>query len=462
MSTLTGPQMAQGILKMARHAEKPLRVAALAGIAAVLGACAAGPYTPPASPTNGTTGEVPAPSGPAVNPLAPYESSGHAAMDAWRVSFAGRASAAGRDGAAIRSILEGIEPLDLYLSTNVGIASTGVSDQAEFAKPIWEYLRTAVSSARRTRGAEALVDNAALLTQLETEYGVDRETLVAIWGMETNYGSYIGTFDAGNTLANMAVEGRRRAFAEGELMALMKLLERDEVVRDELISGWAGAMGQTQFMPSTFLAHGRDGDGDGRKDVWESRADALASAANYLSISGFESGEPWGLEVTLPADFDYALADGQDRRLSSWQGLGVDFVDGARGSAVTSGKFGELWVPAGHTGPKFLLFKNFNVFKTYNRADSYALAVGLLGDAAAGRPGLSTGWPTHLQPLSVFQIRQLQAALNDLGFDAGPVDGIAGRGTKGALRQFQDANGFIADGFPTTEMLSYVLAAAGS
>ena len=461
MSTLAGPRKAQGLLQMTRRAEKPLRWAALAGIAAVLGACAAGPYTPPPA-SGGSPAEPPSPERPAVDPLAPYESSGNDEMDAWRMSFAGRASAAGRDGAAIRSILEGINPLDIYLSPNVAIASSGVADQAEFAKPIWEYLRTAVSSARRTRGAEALSANAALFNQLEAEYGVDRKSLVSIWGMETNFGSYIGDFDAANTLANMAVEGRRRAFAEGELMALMKLLEQNEARRDDLVSGWAGAMGQTQFMPTTFLAHARDGDGDSRKDVWKSEADALASAANYLSVSGYERGQPWGLEVRLPADFDYALADGQDRRISSWQSLGVTIADGSRADEVSESKFGELWVPAGHTGPKFLLFKNFNVYKTYNRADSYALAVGLLGDAAAGLPALSTSWPTHLQPLSVFQVRQLQAGLNDLGFDAGPVDGIAGRGTKGALRRFQSANGFIADGFPTTEMLSYVLAASGS
>lgn len=443
---------------MIQSTPRPARWALLASFAALLGACAAGPQPAPApgpgQPGAGSGG------GASVDPLAPYESSGHAAMDAWRISFAGQAAAQGRDPAAIRAVLEGISPLELYLGSDFQVARTGIEDQAEFAKPIWEYLRTAVSNSRKTRGAEKLAIHAGLFDQLEAAYGVDREVLTAIWGMETNYGSFIGTHDAANTLANMAVEGRRRSFAEGELIALMKILERGEARREDMISGWAGAMGQTQFMPSTYLAHAADFTGDGLKDVWDSEADALASAANYLSVSGYEFGEPWGLEVTLPDGFDYALANGQDRRVSSWQAMGVAFA--RPGDSADGGKYGELWVPAGHRGPKFLLFKNFDVFKTYNRADSYALAVGLLSDGVMGKDGPVTPWPTDLQPLSVAQVKQLQAGLNDLGHDAGPVDGIAGRGTKGALRRFQAANGFIADGYPTTEMLAYVLSAAGS
>lgn len=439
---------------------KPARWGVIGALTALAAACAAGPQTPPSgtppqtSPSPNQPGT--APSG--VDPLAPYDSSGHAAMDAWRMSFAAKASADGRDPAVIRAILEGIEPLDIFLGTAVTTQSA-IEDQAEFSKPIWEYLRTAVSESRRVSGAELLAGTPEMWSGLENRYGVDRGAVTAIWGMETNFGSYIGTFDAANTLANMAVEGRRRSFAESELLALMKILERGDAEREDLISGWAGAMGQTQFMPTTYLAHAEDFDGDGRKDVWQNTGDALASAAHYLSVSGYEFGQPWGLEVTLPEEFDYSLADGRERRVSSWQSEGVTIVDTVRGAAISDGKYGELWIPAGHRGPKFLLFKNFNVFKTYNRADSYALAVGLLSDAVTGQPGLSTPWPTDLQPLTVAQVKQLQAALNDLGYDAGPVDGIAGRGTKGALRRFQADRGFIADGYPTTEMLSYVLAA---
>lgn len=448
------------------YIRKSARWAAIASLAAVLGACAAGPVEPPvAGPVGdrGVTGDNgnDRPSGnPMVDPIAPYSPSGNATMDAWRVGFAARASADGRDPAVIRSMLEGISPLDIYLGTEFQTQSA-ISQQAEFAKPIWEYLRTAVSATRIDRGRDRYVSMDAAFDQLEGAFGVNREALLAIWGMETNFGSFMGDFDAANTLANMAVEGRRRTFAERELISLMKIVESGAARRDQLISGWAGAMGHTQFMPSTFLAHATDFTGDGNIDLWESPEDALASAANYLAVSGFEYDQPWGLEVTLPEGFDYALADGQDRRVGSWAAQGVRFVDGVRGNALSDGKFAELWVPAGHRGPKFLLFKNFDVFKTYNRADSYALAVGLLSDEIAGRTPLQAAWPRDLQPLTIEQVKQLQASLNSLGFDAGPVDGIAGRGTKGALRQFQVANGFIADGFPTTEMLAYVLSAAG-
>ncbi|MEM1150996.1 MAG: lytic murein transglycosylase, partial [Pseudomonadota bacterium] len=312
------------------------RWVASAGLAAILCACAAGPVEPPvAGPIGdrGTTGNGAsdgASQQPTVDPVAPYAPSGNASMDAWRVSFAARASADGRDPAVIRSMLEGINPLDIYLGTAVQTQSA-VSQQAEFAKPIWEYLRTAVSATRIDRGRDRYASMDASFDQLEARFGVNRETLLAIWGMETNFGSFMGSFDAANTLANMAVEGRRRSFAERELISLMKIVETGAARRDQLTSGWAGAMGHTQFMPSTFLAHATDFTGDGNIDLWDSPEDALASAANYLSVSGFETDQPWGLEVTVPDGFDYSLADGQDRRVASWTSQGVQFVDGARG-----------------------------------------------------------------------------------------------------------------------------------
>ncbi len=277
--------------------------------------------------------------------------------------------------------------------------------------------------------------------------------------METNLVSYIGTFDAANTLANMAVEGRRKRLGEGELLALMKLQERGDVTRAQLVSGWAGAMGQTQFMPSTFLAYAVDFDGDGKKDLWQSEADALASAANYLKASGYQKDRPWGVEVLVPSGFDWALADGQDRRLSTWLAQGLSPIGGGAFGAPDSA-YAELWLPSGARGPKFLLFRNFEVFKTYNRSDAYAFSVGLLSDGLAGQDGPVALWPTDLRLLSRTEIRTLQARLNQLGFDAGPVDGIAGRGTKGALRRFQVAYQISpADGFPTRQALDQVMQA---
>ncbi|OYW83323.1 MAG: hypothetical protein B7Z22_12770 [Hyphomonas sp. 32-62-5] len=239
----------------------------------------------------------------------------------------------------------------------------------------------------------------------------------------------------------------------------MTIVERGYARRDQLGSGWAGAMGHTQFMPSTYVAHAVDFDGDGKRDVWKSEADALASAANYLARSGYVKGQPWGLEVRLPDTFDYSLADGNERRMETWMAAGLTPIIG--GPFETAGaEFAELWVPAGHEGPKYLLFKNFNVFKTYNRADSYAFAVGLSGDAILGKTGPLTPWPTHLMPLTVSELRDMQQALNDRGFDAGVVDGIAGRRTKLALAAFQKTQGQIADGYPTKQMLIMLQASA--
>ena len=429
----------------------------LAG-AALMPACAS---TPQSSDGGSTVG-----SGPGggevvitVPSIPPFEASGNTSMDAWRDDFAARALATGRDPGIVHATLSSISPLDLYLGEDASIAKTDIADQAEFAKPIWDYVDSAVTEGRKTRGAQRLTDLIATFDRIEAAYGVDREAITAIWAMETNLGSYIGNFDAANTLANMAVEGRRRTLAESELIALMKLQERGDVSRDDLVSGWAGAMGQTQFMPSTFLTYAVDFDGDGKKDLWNSAPDALASAANYLRASGYQKDLPWGTEVLAPGDFDWSLADGEDRRLSTWMSYGVSPMAGGTFAAPDSA-YAELWLPTGATGPKYLLFKNFDVFKAYNRSDSYAFSVGLLTDGVTGQNGPIAVWPTELELLTRRDIMVLQDNLNRLGFDAGAVDGIAGRGTKGALRRFQKANAIVpADGYPTTIALDQVLAA---
>ena len=432
----------------------------LAG-AALLPACAASPQaeaptvnSPPDAGASGASAPVTAPR------LAPFTASGNTSMDTWRQDFASRAVANGRDPAVVHATLASISPLDLYLSDDVGVARTGIEDQAEFAKPIWDYVSSAVTSDRKSRGAQKMSELAATFDRIEAVYGVNREAVTAIWAMETNLGSYIGNFDAANTLANMAVEGRRQRFAESELLALMKMQERGDVTREQLVSGWAGAMGHTQFMPSPFLAYAVDFDDDGRKDLWNSPADALASAANYLRASGYQKDVPWGVEILAPAGFDWSLADGEDRRLTTWTSYGLSPMGGGAFDAPETA-YAELWLPTGATGPKYLLFQNFDVYKTYNRSDSYAFSVGLLTDGVAGKSGPVAVWPTELELLTRRDIMVLQDNLNRLGYDAGAVDGIAGRGTKGALRRFQKATGIVpADGYPTTVALDQVLAAS--
>lgn len=412
-----------------------------------------------------TTSQTPAPTPkPVITPTptpAPkpsigfFKSSGHAGLDIWRIDFANRAVDRGFKVATVRSVLDGIQPMSIFLEQKIDI-----QDQAEFSKPIWEYVDDTVSNTRLATGREKLQSNAALFAALEAEYGVPARYLAGIWGMETSFGAVMGDFDAPSALSSMAVQGRRKSFAEGELYAIMKLLERGDAKRSWLKAGWAGAMGHTQFMPSTYYAYAVDWTKDGTKDVWRARADALASAANYLRASGWKAGQPALREVNLPEGFNYALADGTKRSIAAWRAQNLSPV-GASTLAPDDISEAELWLPAGHTGPAFLLYDNFNVIKTYNRADSYALAVALMAESFGGTLVPVKAWPRDIDRLNIDEVKQLQAALNKLGYNAGPVDGIAGRGTKSALQRFQIANNLLADGFPTRTALSAVLAANG-
>lgn len=378
--------------------------------------------------------------------------SGNVEFDSWRVKFAQKAANSGRDVAILHSVLQSVTPMEVVKAAAIG------DDQAEFVKPIWDYVASATHPNRVATGREKLALEVGLFNTVESMYSPPREILASIWGMETSYGRILGSSDAVRQLATLAYTGRRTAFGEDQLMSVFKLLEQKVVTREQLMqASWAGAFGQTQFMPSTFIVHGRDGDGDGVKDVWNSSADALASAGNYLQASGWKRNEPWALEVTLPANVNYALADGEKRKMQVWKALGFNVV-GER--PVSDELQAELFLPAGSYGPAFLLFDNFYVIKTYNNADSYALSVGLLADKLAGRPELSKAWPTDIKMLSKAEVKDLQTGLNALGYDAGVVDGLAGRGTRASLQRFQKDRDLLADGFPTREMLAAVMSAA--
>lgn len=428
---------------------------ALAGVAAALAiaACetqelAGGPDTrpPPGSPP-------PSSSGSSGQQAIAFKTSGSDKFDNWRTSFAAKAQAAGRKRTSIVAVLDGLTPLAQEVQT-------AAFEQAEFVKPIWDYAKSAVSPTRITNGQRKLNENADTFGKLEESYATPREIVAAIWGMESSYGGYIGDIDAPRALATAASEGRRVAFNEGELMAIMRIIEDGSATRDQFKkASWAGAFGQTQFMPSTYLQHARDFDRDGKKDVWTNAGDALASAANYLTVSGWRKGEPWAVEARVPGGFDYSLGDGRKLPVSQWKSLGLQPATAAQ-FANSDNLQSELFLPAGSYGPAFLLFDNFNVIKRYNNADSYALAVGLLADRLAGRPDLSRPWPTNVTMLTQTQAKELQTALNKLGYNVGAADGIIGRNTRKGLQNFQKDRGLTADGFPTTEMLEKVLAAA--
>ena len=408
------------------------------------------PQTPPGSPAPPVSSDA------STGGAFAFASSGDSGFDAWRVQFAAKADGTGRNDAVIKSVLEGLVPVEQTVQTQ------SFDNQAEFVKPIWDYAKTAVSPTRIANGQAKIAANVTIFDALEASYAPPREIVAAIWGMESSYGGFIGTDDAPRVLASQAAMGRRKDFNEGELLAIMQLIENGSATRDQFRkASYAGALGQTQFMPSTLLQHGRDFDKDGHKDLWTNAGDALASAANYLTNSGWKKGQPWAVETRIPEVFDYSLGDGRKLTVAAWKALGLLPATAAEFASSDSLQ-AELFLPAGSYGPAFLLFDNFGAIKKYNNADSYALAVGLLADRLAGRPDLSRPWPTDIVMLTQQQAKDLQAALNKLTYTAGAVDGIIGRGTRGALQKFQKDKGLVADGFPTVAMLDAVLLAANA
>jgi lytic murein transglycosylase len=433
---------------------------ALAGVAmgVALAACGgtrvagAGPEPAPEAPPSSPAPPLTAGPGGAFD----FASSGNAQFDGWRAQFAAKASAAGRRTRDIQSVLDGLVPVEATAQAQ------SFDNQAEFVKPIWDYARTAVSPTRIANGQAKLAQNAQIFDALEASYSPPREIIAAVWGMETSYGGFIGTDDAPRVLASQAAVGRRKDFNETELMAIMRLIEDGSATRDQFRkASFAGALGQTQFMPSSIIAYGRDFDRDGKKDLWGNAGDALASAANYLTGYGWKKDQPWAVEAIIPEGFEYANGDGRKLTVAAWKAMGITpVIYGSFGSADALSA--ELFLPAGSYGPAFLLFDNFFVIKRYNNADSYALAIGLLADRLAGRPEMTRPWPTEIQMLTQQQARDLQAGLNKLGFSAGSVDGIIGRGTRAALQKFQTSKGLVADGFPTLQMLEQVQIAAAA
>ena len=293
--------------------------------------------------------------------------------------------------------------------------------QPEFSRPVWEYLEGALSPLRVRNGKKLLEQNAELLTRLEQRYGVDRQVLVSVWGMESNFGQFQGSKSVIRSLATLAYEGRRPQFAQDQLIAALQILQNGDIQPEAMRGSWAGAMGQTQFIPTTYNTHAVDFDGDGRRDIWNSTPDALASTAHYLQSSGWKRGQPWGFEVQVPANSNQLSA--------------------------------ALLLPAGARGPAFLVLDNFRAILKYNNSSSYALAVSLLGDRFSGWGFIAGSWPKEDLPLSRSERMELQHLLNASGHDAGNADGIIGANTRKAIRTAQQGLGWPADGYPTHKLL---------
>ena len=321
--------------------------------------------------------------------------------------------------------------------------------QSEFSKPIWDYLDGAIGT-RVGTGRSKAAQYASTLAAIEARYGVPREIVLAVWGMESNFGAGRGSTPIVPALATLAYDGRRGEFFAGELVAALRIIQAGDVDSAHMVGSWAGAMGHTQFMPSSFLSHAVDFNGDGRRDIWsDDPTDALASTAHYLRQNGWQPGQPWGAEVILPSGFDYnQVSKSVEKSGSQWTAMGVRT---AGGRPVPSG---AIIAPAGARGPAFLITQNFRAILKYNASDSYALAVSFLGDAIAGRPGIQGAWPRGDRTLSNSEKAEIQRLLMARGFDTGGADGKLGAKSVEAVKGFQRSRGMVPDGYADANLLA--------
>lgn len=326
--------------------------------------------------------------------------------------------------------------------------------QPEFTRPVWEYLDGAMSAVRVRKGQALLAQYNDDLNVIEQRYGVDRQALVAIWGMESSFGQFQGIQYVIRSLATLAYEGRRRAFAQDQLLAALQILQHGDIQPELMVGSWGGAMGQTQFIPTTYNTYAVDFDGDGRRDIWNTPSDALASTAHYLQSSGWQRGQPWGFEVQLTQGFDYALADASTRKsVAEWMQMGLTVPNGATLPANVAQQSAALLLPAGYRGPAFLVLDNFRAILRYNNSSSYALAIGLLSQRFNGGGYVVGSWPRDDLPLSRSERIELQTLLSSRQYDAGAPDGIIGANTRKAIRSAQQSLGWPADGYPTHQLL---------
>ncbi|WP_230657306.1 lytic murein transglycosylase [Psychrobacter sp. I-STPA10] len=321
--------------------------------------------------------------------------------------------------------------------------------QPEFQKDVWDYLSALVDKERVDDGIQAKHQWSDTLRRIEARYGVKPEHVLGVWGVESNFGQTLGKKPLFDSLATLSCFDRRQSYFQGEYANALKIVQNGDIAASDMTGSWAGAFGQTQFMPSTFLELAVDFDGDGRRDLVNSVPDALASTANFLSKRGYRSGEPWGYEVSKPANF-WATSNRRDKKpMSYWRNQGFTLANG-RPLPYDLDR-AALIMPAGNDGPAFLVGKNFDTFYSYNASENYALAIAHLSDLItredSNRTDFITSWPTDDPGISRQQAKEIQQALLNAGYDIGEVDGIIGDNTRKAIMQYQSSRGvFPADG----------------
>ncbi len=323
--------------------------------------------------------------------------------------------------------------------------------QPEYVKPIWAYLTHMVTEERLRLGRRELQTREAFLSGLEEKYGVPRGILIAIWGVETNYGGNKGSFSVLRSLATLGYDGKRADFGRQQLLYALRILQSGDVALADFKGSWAGAMGHTQFIPTTYADYAADGTGDGKKNIWTEPRDALASSAYYLKRMGWQKGLAWGFEVSVPSNFNFAEARIKNTKSPAyWRDKGVTAL--GRDISDDVGNV-SIFAPAGLRGPVFMLTKNFRVLLRYNTAPAYALAVGHLSQRFFGAAPFERDWPQADRPLLPQEIAELQRRLRKSGYDTGDVDGVLGRQTIAAVRDYQKDRGLAADGFATPGLL---------
>jgi len=362
----------------------------------------------------------------------------------WIAGFRTRAEAQGIHAEVMDRAFAGIE-------YNTSVIEKD-RNQSEFTRTIWDYLDSAVSADRIANGRAALAIHGDLLQRIEETYGVDKEVVVAIWGLESAYGTFRGSIPIIPAMATLASDGRRGEFFEGQLVAALKILQAGDVDASHMTGSWAGAMGHTQFMPTSFLDHAVDFTGDGRRDIWsDDPADALASTAAYLRNFGWQKGALWGVEVRVPEGFDYGLTGERVKKSATdWAALGIRDMEG---KAVPDHGAASILMPAGARGAAFMIFPNFHVIERYNAADAYVIGVGHLADRIAGGPPIRANWPREDRALLAAERQELQEKLTEAGFSTGGVDGKIGPNTIAAIRAFQRTVGLVPDGYASVEVL---------
>ena len=369
------------------------------------------------------------------------------------------------DGLATDASKAKVAP-DLWQQTRKLLEREGISAvvlerdryQPEFLESLHRYTTRRLDAKRIARGKQQLEKHAALLERLQIEYGVPSEILIAIWGLESGYGDITGKFPVLHATATLSVEGRRAGFFRKQFLTALLIAEREGFAPNKMLGSWAGAMGQVQFIPTTYWQYARDGNGDGKIDVWYNVDDALTSAAHYLKRSRWReeiAASTWGLEVLLPKKFDFALANKRWRNNAFWRKKRIKSAHKTQKNRLNNNAKNNdksrLLLPSGATGPAFLVSENFRSLLRWNNSTLYALSVGLLADRMRGAPALLKK-PVE-QNLKQEDIRRLQERLNALGFDVGLADAVFGSQTRQALQRYQQREGLVPDGFPSPETL---------